>query len=303
MKKDNKITKRGFLKRITALGGVYTGLSFNKHRLTFEPSMSNKDNQSTIKMPMIKFGKHTISKFIVGGNQMAWKLKLGESSYNYYDEWNKDYLPFEDALNILRMSERNGVNTWQSRGDSHILHMLFDYRERGGKLYWIGQTASEVANIPGNIRTIANNGAIGTYHHGSKTDELWEQGQIDRVEERLKVIRDTGVMVGLGSHIPEVLEYAEEKGWDIDFYMAALRGDENREKMCKFIRQTEKICLAFKILDAGRRCKTSESTREAFEYALRNIKKNDAIVVGMFLPYHVVDNIRYIKTIWEEINT
>ena len=298
MKENKKITKRGFLKRMTALGGVCTVLFINRHRLMSEPLTVNEDNQSTLEMPMIQFGKYKISKLIVGGNQMAWKIKLGESSYNYYDEWNKDYLPFEDALNILRICERNGINAWQSRGDSHIMHMLFDYRNRGGKLYWIGQTASEVADVPRNIKTIASHGAIATYHHGSKTDELWRNGEIDKVNEMLKVIRDTGVMVGLGSHIPEALEYAEEKDWNIDFYMAALLGDENREKMCKFIRQTEKICLAFKILDASRRCKTPESTRKSFEYALKNIKKNDAIVVGMFLPYHVIDNIRYVKTIF-----
>ena len=32
-------------------------------------------------------------------------------------------------------------------------------------------------------------------------------------------MRECGVQVGLGSHIPEVIGYAEERGWDVDFYM------------------------------------------------------------------------------------
>ena len=35
-------------------------------------------------------------------------------------------------------------------------------------------------------------------------------------------MRDSGVQVGLGTHIPEVIVYAEEKGWDVDFYMACM---------------------------------------------------------------------------------
>jgi len=203
------------------------------------------------------------------------------------------------------MCEENGINTWLSRGDRHIMHLLADYRNEGGKLHWIGQTqtAAKIASIPMNIRTIAADGAIAIFLHGSQTDRWWKSGEIDKVNEMLKVISDTGVMVGMASHIPETLYYAEEKGWDLDFYMVALQGDENRDKQCKFIRQTDKICLAYKILHAGRRCKTQESTKEAFEYTIKNIKKKDAIVVGMFLPYHVIDNIRYVKTLWKEINS
>ena len=36
---------------------------------------------------------------------------------------------------------------------------------------------------------------------------------------RLRIIK-VCVRVDIGSHIPEVLDYVEEKGWDVDFYMA-----------------------------------------------------------------------------------
>lgn len=300
MTENKKIGKRTFLKKLTVIGGgVFAGFSINKNKqgLISEANAVNQMQSETSDIPMIQFGKHKITKLIAGGNQMAWKLKLGESSYNYYDKYDKDYLPFEDALTILRMCESSGINIWTARGDSHIIHMLFNYKERGGKLYWLGQTASEVADSPRNIKEIAANGAIATYLHGNQTGKYFQEGKQDTARNLLKVIRDTGMLVGMASHTPEPLYYAEEKGWDLDFYYVALQSDENREKQIKFIKQTDKICLAYKILNAGRRCKTPESTKEAFEYALKNIKKKDAIVVGMFLPYHVVDNIRYIKTI------
>jgi hypothetical protein len=117
-------------------------------------------------------------------------------------------------------------------------------------------------------------------------------------------MRDQGVQVGLGTHIPEVIEYAEERGWDLDFYMAAFYNLNRRRResavvsgefqsgeqyppedpirMCEVIRATEKTCLAFKVLAAGRRCETQESVRETLAWTFANIKPHDAVVVGMF---------------------
>ena len=76
-----------------------------------------------------------------------------------------------------------------------------------------------MADVFNNIRVIASFGADAIYHHGSKTDRLWSEGRIDRVEDYLTCMRDQGVQVGLASHIPEVFDYAEDRGWDLDFYM------------------------------------------------------------------------------------
>ena len=57
------------------------------------------------------------------------------------------------------------------------------------------------------------------------------------------------------------------------------------------------MCLGFKILAASRNAKTEEGTRKAFEYAYKNMKPNDAVVVGMFLPYHVRGSLEISRTV------
>ena len=136
---------------------------------------------------------------------------------------------------------------------------------------------------------------------------FWIMGRIDDVLPLLKVMRDVGLRVGLGTHIPEVIDYVEEAGWDIDFYMAcfynlnrkprmgAISGgaaepeerflDEDRERMARRILATDKTVLGFKFLAAGRKCSTPETTQEAFRWAFAHIKPKDALVVGMF-PKH-----------------
>ncbi len=319
MMKDKEIIRRVFLKKLTALSGVFAGLGIKTSGLMPKPVTSESEESSLPEMPKIQFGKYKISKLIVGGNPIS-----GNSHFSSELSRNMlDYFSEENVLELLSMSEKHGINTWQSRADRHIMRLLSAHRNEGGKLNWIAQTASEMNSIPGNIKNAAKNGAIAVYHHGSQTDKFWHAGQIDKVNDMLKVMRDTGVMVGMGSHIPEALEYAEEKGWDIDFYMNCFYhplkkrgkidektgkpfvgeyyGDEDRDKMCRFIRQTDKICLGFKILAAGRKCTTKETTKKAFEYALKNIKKKDAVVVGMFFPYHVKEDANYVKSIWNEL--
>ncbi len=254
-------------------------------------------------LPTVKLGPHTLSRLIVGGNPVSGNAHtpggLGKEMLDYFSAANVKKLLFN--------CERAGINTWQSRGDRHILRLLNEYRLEGGKLQWIAQTASELADIPSHIRQLARSGAIGIYHHGSQTDKFWQAGKIEAAREMCQVMRDAGVQVGLGTHIPEVIDYVESKAWDVDFYMtcvynlsrtreerAALAGgklgdelfwDPDREKMLTRVRQTKKPCLIFKVYGASRKCGSPEQMLEALRLACRYAKPTDAIVIGMFPKY------------------
>ena len=289
-------------------------------------SESIKDEYDTLlgkiypmSLPLIPFGDYKITRLIVGGNPFC-----GNSHFSHeLDAKMSRYYKEEKVVEILKRCESEGINTIQARGDYHrILYWLEFFRRGGGKLHWIAQTASEMHDVYQNIRVIASAGAIGIYHHGTQTDKLWQQGKIDQVQDYLKCMRDCNVQVGLGTHIPEVITYAEENGWDVDFYMACAYNisrlpresaivsgiersyddlflDEDREKMCKVIRNTSKTCLLFKILAASRNCATQQDVKDAFKYAFSNIKESDAVVVGMFPENEdqIALNVGYTQTI------
>ncbi len=254
-------------------------------------------------MPHVSFGSHRISRLIVGGNPVSGNSHVsGELSREMLD-----YFTAARVLDLLRACEAAGINTWQSRGDRHIRRLLHEHRLEGGKLHWIAQTASEYADIPRHIRTVASDGAIGIYHHGSRTDSYWKAGKIEQAREMLKVIRDTGVRVGLGTHIPEVIDYIESKGWDLDFYMTCLYNlsrtpeeatrltgksraadlfwEPDREAMLARVRQTGKQCLIFKVYAASRVCSSRPRMLAALEQVARAAKPSDCVVIGMF-PKH-----------------
>jgi hypothetical protein len=220
------------------------------------------------------------------------------------DDEMQDYFTAANAKKLLADCERAGINTWQSRGDHHILRLLREYRQEGGRIQWIAQTASEYADLGRNLREISALQPIGVYHHGSQTDKYWYAGKIDQTYENLKAIRQTGALVGLGTHIPEVVDYAESKGWDFDFYMTCVYNptrtpeeaakvaghevkgeffwDADREKMLARVSRTAKTCLIFKVYGATRQCGSPESRRAAIDLAFKFAKPQDAVVIGMF---------------------
>ncbi len=270
---------------------------------------------SVPELPEVPFGPHRITRLIVGGNPFC-------GHAHNTDAMRRDMLDYytaERVVEVLDRCRRAGINTFQGRGDYHrVLYWRELFRREGGDLHFIAQTASEMHDISENIRVLAAAGAVGVYQHGTETDKLWHAGRIDATKAYLACMRDSGVRVGLGTHIPEVIEYAEEHDWDIDFYMTCFYNlsrqpreselvtgkretvpeeylAEDRERMCETIRATNKTCLAFKILAAGRHCTSQDKVQAAFDYAFANIKPQDAVVVGMFPKYidQVTLNVRH----------
>lgn len=265
-------------------------------------------------MPRVQIAGHTVSRLLIGGNPFSGNSHLSLAA----DADMRTYYSVERVLHDLRRAEKWGVTALQSRGDNHMIRLIRDHWSAGGGLQWWVQTASERADGFANIRQIAAAGATAIYHHGTRTDNLWLDGRIDEVRPYLQAIRDSGCLVGLGTHMPEVLAYAEEREWDVDFYMASLYNlsrapresafahpgqrpeehfiDADRAVMLQAIRNTNKPVLAFKILGAGRRAGSAATLEEALCEALDGIKPTDAMVVGVFTKYgdQVAQNCRIV---------
>ncbi|MCD6334794.1 MAG: hypothetical protein J7M27_05615 [Candidatus Latescibacteria bacterium] len=168
-------------------------------------------------MPTVKIAGLKVSRLIVGGNPFSGNSHRSPE----ISRQMRDYYTTAKIKETLRESERCGITTIQARGDNHIMRVLNEYWNEGGALKWIAQTASERASVRDNLRQIVSFGAAACYHHGSSTDRLWREGEMDVVRDRLSAIRDTGMIVGLGTHNLDVVRYAEDRGYDVDFYMVS----------------------------------------------------------------------------------
>ena len=237
-------------------------------------------------LPTVKLGSSDVTRLIVGGNPFSgFSHQTPAKSKEMVD-----YYTMERVLAVLQDCQQAGINTFLGRADHFITRVLNEHWNGGGDLQWIAQTASERGDVPANIRMIATLHPVAIYHHGSRTDQLFRQGRMDEVLEYIKLMQDLGFPAGVGTHNPAVIEWIEEAGWALDFYLFSFydlpsRGGEvcvpeDREAACRTIQAVDKQVLAIKVLAAGR-----NDPKEAIPYALNHIKPQDAIVVG-FYPEH-----------------
>jgi hypothetical protein len=218
---------------------------------------------------------------------------------------------------LLRRCEELGINTCQM-GSPIIEEMLRAHYAEGGKLQWIATFYSPPGKGKEELARILNMNPrpIGAQHFGNTTDRLMREGKIDQARDTLKMFRDTGLLVGLCSHNHEVIDYVENKGWDVDFYQGSFyrssggldqsKGrevfeEEARLSMAKTLGQVSKPCIAYKILGANRHCQTPAEVEAAIRFALKSIKPTDVILVGMWQKYkdQVAENVGLVQKIVE----
>jgi hypothetical protein len=268
-------------------------------------------------LPTAPFGRHRISRLIAGANPI-----YGYSHFNrVFDAVMRDYHTTERVLEFLRNLERAGLNTWQASWSERLETDWLRYKDQGGKLQLLLLSRPQFNDEPQILQRAMKLKPLGIAQHGSRTNQYWEKGELDRSVEYLKRIRDTGAMVGLSCHNPREVEYAEEKAFPTDYYMTCLYYmNRSREtlakllgeaplgeiylesdppKMLAVIRQTRKPCLAYKALAAGRAIRDAQQIREKLALALTGIKPTDAVIVGMYQRFsdQVGQNAQFVREI------
>jgi hypothetical protein len=249
-------------------------------------------------LPHIKFGKVSISRLVCGANP----FNAGSHLSVFVNHEMQRYYTQEQVLKTLRRCQEVGINCWQSGSDKYETYRRFI--DQGGMMHYLS-----INSDPDEIEPIAKAGGLGIAHHGETTDNMFKAGKLDKVNDYLKRVHDAGLMAGVSTHMPAVIEAIEEKGWDLDYYMAcvyerhrsadALKKmlgqvpipvgevylQEDPPRMFRVMRQTKRPCLAFKILAAGRLSERREWVEKAFRETFKSIKPNDGVIIGIYDRY------------------
>jgi hypothetical protein len=269
-------------------------------------------------LPTIKLGKHQVTRLIIGGNPI-----YGYSHFNkLLSEHQKAWHTPDRVVDLLKHCEKAGINTWQNSYAERTLKDLDRFRAAGGKMHWLCLGKPDWDLKPDRIEDAAKRKPIGIAPHGALAEKLHRHKKLKGLTDLLKRIRDTGVLVGLSAHNPALIELAEEKKWDVDYYMCCLyyltRPRAEYEKllgpnlplgeiylpsdpprMFKVIKAARKPCLVYKVLAAGRRIGNPVEVRKCFETALSHIKTTDALIVGMYQQFgdQVTENAKIVREI------
>lgn len=301
-------TRREFLQSSAALAiGVMGGVATTA--LAAEPAGGSQPQNAPagvpgaaaqIQIPKMKFGKVEISRLVLGVNPL-----YGFAHYNNnFGQSMRDWYTQEKVCEVMHRSNSFGINAFNYVNVERAPQDLARFQAEGGQMYLIIQAMAtdDAAALVRNLKPLA------LQRRGEEIDQAFRNGTMNAEREWCKRARDLGVMVGVGTHKPEVIELVEEQGWDVDFYAGCvynrtrtaeewkqvLNGQllempqdiymqSDPPRMYKVMRQTTKTCFAFKILAAGRI--GDDGVEQAFRTAYSSIKPHDGVYVGMFPRY------------------
>jgi hypothetical protein len=163
-------------------------------------------------MPKIKLGKFSFSRLVCGNNP----FNGGSHTSPFLNEEMRRYYTPEQTYKTLRRCQDLGINCWQS--GSNKLDVYRRLVEEGRPMHFLATGHSG----PGGTETLKRGGCVGLAMSGEPTDVLFKTGKIDQLKDYLTEVRDSGMLVGVSTHMPAVVDVVESKGWDVDYYMTCL---------------------------------------------------------------------------------
>jgi len=295
-------SRREFLQSSAALAmGLASGVTPSAAAETIEAprgqSAGPQKPDAEIQIPKMKFGSVEIGRLVLGVNPLYGFCHYNNNYSAAMREW---YTP-EKVCEVLHRANSFGIDAFNYVNFGRAPQDWARFQAEGGRMHLIIQATAydDAATLVKNLKPLA------LQRRGEEIDKAFQTGTMASEREWCKRARDLGVLVGVGTHKPEVIELVEEQGWDIDFYSGCVYNRTRTEeewkqvlsgqilempheiylqsdpaRMYKVMRQTAKTCFAFKILAAGRI--GDDGVAQAFRIAYGSIKPGDGVYVGVF---------------------
>lgn len=246
-------------------------------------------------METVKIGDVSVSRFILGSNPFSGFSHQGSEM----DQVMIRHFTTERIKATLREAETLGITALTARTDFHVMRLLNEYWDEGGRLTWLAQTCPGVGPSSMCVKRALVGGARACHIHGGVMDYLTAQNKVADAVEGVNMIHDAGLPAGIAGHNTRVFQWAEEH-LDVEYYMCCYYNpssreenpeggnavherykDEDRARMVELIAKLSKPVIHYKILAAGR-----NAPAEAFAFAARHMRPTDAVCVGIYNGEH-----------------
>ena len=249
-------------------------------------------------MQTAKLGDYHVSRLICAGNPFGGYAHGGDLVY--LGRLFREYFTDEKIAETLQLCTANDINTTLIETEDNILRSLDLYEKRmGHRIQWICQIPPDRNNlglmkhIKQQIQSAADNKAIGAFIQGAATENIFEENRTEELRELIALMKEKGIVPGICSHYPAIIEKAEELDLGAKFYMMTLNkvgyNCDDPEAAKRTMKNISKPFINFKVLGAGRD-KPESGFRHAFEAGAT------FIAVGMF-DFQVRENAELLNKI------
>jgi uncharacterized membrane protein YphA (DoxX/SURF4 family) len=258
-------------------------------------------------VPLGQIKGKSFSRLILGGNLLSgW---AHSRDLIYVSQLVKAYHHKDKIFATLLLAEKCGVNTLLT---NPIMCTLIDeyWKRNIGKMQFIsdcvglnyddkGPHPVSYEEFLGRIKRAIDYGAVACYVQGETADHYIQNGKVDGIAKALDLIRQNGVIAGIGAHQLETVRACVEQGLKPDFWMKTLhhlnywsaRHPEwhdnsycaNPEETVAFMQRVPEPWIAFKVMAAG-----AIHPRDGFRYAFEN--GADFVCAGMY-DFQMVEDV------------
>ncbi len=286
-------------------------MSFEEQALMAQekPASSSAPGAAPVaKLAQGKIGKVQISRLICGGNLISGYAHSRDLIY--VSNLLKHYFTDEKIMDTWALCEQQGINSMVAYpGDPHAVEVYRKYRQRGGRIQYLAQINPTREDLKTCVKEAVDAGAIGAFLVGNLGDLWAREGEVARIGELVKNIKDQGLVAGMAGHELRTIKAVEEAGVNADFYVKTLHNnnywsrqqpDQTKEVIdnystdnywCRepretiaFMSEVERPWIAYKVLAAG-----AIHPQSGFRYAFEN--GADFALVGMF-DFQVAENVK-----------
>lgn len=143
------------------------------------------------------------------------------------------------------------------------------------------------------IRESAKRGSKLCLIHHSSAEQLVNKnlGKIVRLDDYTKMIRDAGMVPGLSAHMPELIVYSDQNGYDVQTYIQIFNCmgflmQVEIETVASIIQNAKKPVMTIKSMAAGR-C----SPYVGLTFSWNAIREKDMVTVGAFSAQEAEEDI------------
>ena len=250
--------------------------------------------------PRTTVGGVSLSRMLIGTN---WMLGYSHTSASADEMIRRRYDSAEAFKPVLETYLRHGVDSIMAPlGNSPDLVRALDETEQklGREIIRIDTPYLNMDDTPqgrkeaeDEVKASVRRGAKFCLIHHSCAEQLVNKnlGQICRLDDYTKMIRDAGLIPGLSAHMPELVVYSDKNGYDVETYIQIFNCmgflmQAEIEAVASIIHNAKKPVMTIKSMAAGR-C----SPYVGLTFSWNAIREQDMVTVGAFSPQEAEEDI------------
>ena len=250
--------------------------------------------------PRTTVGGVSLSRMLIGTN---WMLGYSHTSASADEMIRRRYDSAEAFKPVLETYLRHGVDSIMAPlGNSPDLVRALDETEQklGREIIRIDTPYLNMDDTPqgrkeaeDEVKASVRRGAKFCLIHHSCAEQLVNKnlGQICRLDDYTKMIRDAGLIPGLSAHMPELVVYSDKNGYDVETYIQIFNCmgflmQAEIEAVASIIHNAKKPVMTIKSMAAGR-C----SPYVGLTFSWNTIREQDMVTVGAFSPQEAEEDI------------